>query len=112
MRFDPEREVVLVVTVNAKGVETVIGGGRYIATGDGVPRSAEVAFTVEEDYQGLGIAGRLLASLAEIAREKGYVTFEADVLKENKAMLGVFERSGLPMSKRLEEGSVHVTLKL
>jgi RimJ/RimL family protein N-acetyltransferase len=112
MRFDPEREVVLVVTLKADDVETVIGGGRYIAIGDGVPRSAEVAFTIEEDYHGLGIAGRLLAILAEIAREKGYVAFEADVLKENKAMLGVFERSGLAMSRRLEGDSVHVTLKL
>lgn len=111
MRFDPEREVVLVVTMNAGGVETVIGGGRYIA-GEGEPRSAEIAFTVEEDYHGLGIARRLLASLAEIARDKGYGTFEAEVLKKNKAMLGVFERSGLEMSRRLEGDSVHVTLKL
>jgi len=31
---------------------------------------AEVAFAVEEDYQGLGIAGKLLRHLAGIRRNK------------------------------------------
>jgi len=34
------------------------------------------------------------------------------VLSENKSMLAVFARSGLPMKKRYEGGSVHVTLAL
>jgi len=37
---------------------------------------------------------------------------QADVLPQNKAMLAVFARSGLPMRKTLEEGAVHVTLSL
>ena len=34
------------------------------------------------------------------------------VLAENKAMLAVFARSGLPMRKRRDGGVVHVTLSL
>jgi len=34
------------------------------------------------------------------------------VLTENKAMLNVFAKSGLPMRKRYEGGTVHVTLAL
>jgi RimJ/RimL family protein N-acetyltransferase len=75
-------------------------------------RSAEIAFTVEEDYQGQGIASSILRHLIHIAREKGVSRFEADVLAENIAMLAVFARSGLPMKKSLEEGVVHVTLSL
>ncbi len=71
-----------------------------------------MAFVVEEDYQGQGIASRLLRHLADIARERGIATFEADVLAENKSMLAVFSRSGLPMRKRLDGGTVHVTLSL
>ena len=33
-------------------------------------------------------------------------------LAENKAMLGVFARSGFPMRTRREDGAVHVTLSL
>jgi RimJ/RimL family protein N-acetyltransferase len=78
----------------------------------GAARTAEIAFVIEEDYHGLGIAGRLLGHLAEIAGEKGIAAFEADVLAENKAMLAVFARSGLPMQKRRDGGTIHLTLSL
>jgi len=113
MTFDPDREVALVVTTGAGPDEKVIGSGRYVVCGgrEGA-LSAEVAFIVEEDYQGLGIAKRLLAHLAAIARTKGIVEFEADVLAENESMLAVFARSRLPMKQRREGGVVHVALAL
>lgn len=113
MAVDQEDEVALVVTIGNGADETVIGSGRYIATpGQQAPRTAEVAFVVEEDYHGHGIAGRLLAHLADIARARGIAAFEADVLAENPAMLKVFARSGLPMQQRREGGVVHLTLAL
>ena len=51
---DPEREVALVVTIGSGAEETIIAGGRYIAAAHDAT-TAEVAFLVEEDYQGLGI---------------------------------------------------------
>ena len=38
--------------------------------------------------------------------------FEADVLPQNKAMLAVFLRSGLPMELTHTESDIHVTLSL
>jgi ribosomal protein S18 acetylase RimI-like enzyme len=67
---------------------------------------------VEEDYHRLGIAGRVLRHLTDIARAKGITAFEAEVLSQNRSMLAVFERSGLLMRKRLEDGVLHVTLSL
>ena len=113
MTVDPAREAALVVTLGTGNDETVVGSGRFIASGDlGAERTAEVAFVVEEDYQGLGIAGRLLRHLADIARAKGIAAFEADVLAENKSMLAVFARSGLPMQKHRDGGILHLTLSL
>jgi RimJ/RimL family protein N-acetyltransferase len=111
---DFEKTVALVVTILAVGgEETIIGAGRYIMYDPPNDlRSAEIAFTVEEDYQGQGIASSILRHLMHIAREKGVSRFEADVLAENIAMLAVFARSGLPMKKSLEDGAVHVTLSL
>jgi RimJ/RimL family protein N-acetyltransferase len=109
---DFENVVALVVTIGAGGKETIIGGGRYLAFGLPSARSAEIAFMVEEDYHGLGIAGRILKHLARIAREKGVSQFEAEVLPQNKAMLAVFSRSGLPMKLTRTEGVIHVTLSL
>lgn len=109
MRFDPEREVVLLVTIGQGDGETVVGSGRYVATS---PGTAEVAFVVEEDYHGRGIASRLLRHLAIVARANGIATFEADVLADNKAMQHVFARSGWPTQTRREGDAVHVTLAL
>jgi RimJ/RimL family protein N-acetyltransferase len=110
--IDFENLVALVVTIESGGQETIIGGGRYMAFDLPTMRSAEVAFLVEEDYHGLGIAGRILKHLVRIAREKGVRQFEAEVLPQNKAMLAVFSRSGLPTQHSLGEGVIHVTLDL
>jgi len=93
--------------------EKIIGAGRYIAFGNADPPDrAEVAFTVEEDYQGLGIAGKLLRHLAGIAKDKGITQFHAEVLPQNKGMLAVFNRSGFPVKQEFAEGLAHVTLSL
>lgn len=111
---DFEKTVALVVTIPAGGgEETIIGAGRYIEVDppNGL-RSAEIAFTVKEVYQGQGIASRILRHLVYVAREKGVSGFEADVLAENRRMLAVLARSGLPMKQSFEEGAIHVTLSL
>ena len=110
---DFENVVALVVTIGAGETETIIGGGRYVAfDAAGAERNAEVAFMVEEDYQGQGIAGLMLRHLVAIARQKGVSEFEAEVLAGNKGMLTVFSRSGLPMKQSVSGGTVHVTLSL
>ena len=108
---DPALEVALVVTIGSGADETIIAGGRYIASAH-EPTTAEIAFLVEEDYQGLGIAGLLLRQLADIGRRRGLACFEADVLSENASMLRVFRRCGWPMRLRREGAVVHVTLTL
>jgi len=107
------RTVALVTCLQDVAGEKIIGAGRYIAFGNADPPDrAEVAFTVEEDYHGLGIAGRLLRHLAGIAKEKGVTEFHAEILPANKGMLTVFNRSGFPVKQEFTEGIAHVTLLL
>ena len=108
---DPEREIALVVTKGSGVNEEIIAGGRYIVAPED-PLSAEIAFLVDEDYQGQGIAGLLLRQLADIARGHGLTRFWAEVLSENGAMLHVFGRSGLSTRQRREGGVVHIELTL
>jgi len=113
VNVDFVREVALVVTTETARGETIIAGGRYIACeAPNTERSAELAFAVEEDYQGRGIASRLLAHLTTIARGQGLTHFEADVLTQNSSMLAVFKRCGFPMRQRRDGGVIHVTLAL
>jgi RimJ/RimL family protein N-acetyltransferase len=111
---DFEKTVALVVTIPAgKGEETIIGGGRYVLYKPPNEQcSAEIAFIIEEDYHGQGIASRILKNLIEIGREKGVLQFEAEVLRENKAMLAVLARCGLPLEQSYEDGVFHATLVL
>jgi RimJ/RimL family protein N-acetyltransferase len=101
--------VALVSCVQENGRERIIGVGRYI-TLEG--SAAEVAFVVEEDYHGQGIAAILLKHLLLIGRRQGISRFEADVLHANKRMLRVFERTGLPVVTKASSDSIHVTILL
>jgi RimJ/RimL family protein N-acetyltransferase len=105
---DGVRDVVLVATVARVDQEIIVGLGRYARNGS----TAEIAFTVEEDYQRRGIARELLRQLTDIARRSGVLRFEADVLPDNAPMLKVFRRSGLPMKKTQADGIVHLSLSL
>ena len=103
------QHVPLVAELEDVGQKVVVGGGRYIVS---PPDRAEVAFTVDDSHQGLGIATHLMRHLVAIARGSGIKEFFAEVLPENAPMLKVFERSGLAMTTRREAGVVHVTLAL
>lgn len=111
--IDFEKEVGLVVTREIEAGEVIIGSGRYfVFAGPDGERHAEVAFMVEEDYQGQGLARTIMRHLAAIARSRGIGYFDAEVLPENKAMLIAFARSGLPMTQHYSGDVVHVTLTL
>ncbi len=113
VNVDFVREVALVVTTETGRGETIIAAGRYIASeAPNTERSAELAFMVEEDYQGRGIASRLLAHLATLARGQSLARFEAVVLSQNSPMLAVFKRCGFPIQQRREGGEIYLTLAL
>jgi RimJ/RimL family protein N-acetyltransferase len=105
---DGIRTAVLVAIVGSGAEERIVGLGEYARRGT----VAHVAFAVEEDFQGRGIAGRLLRRLIRIAREHGIEQLEADVLSDNAPMLAVFRHAGLPFLKTEADGVVHVTLPL
>jgi RimJ/RimL family protein N-acetyltransferase len=105
LNIDFANHVALVVVLDG----AIIGGGRYIVS---EPGRAEVAFSVDDEHQGQGIASAVIRHLTLIARAAGLRAFYAEVLPGNTPMLKVFERCGLPMRQKREGGVVHVTLAL
>jgi RimJ/RimL family protein N-acetyltransferase len=101
--------VALVAVLEKDGKEQLAGGGRYVRT---TGQRAEVAFLIEDAFQGLGIASRLFKHLVGIARDSGITQFEAEVLPSNEAMLKVFARSGLPLARTATRDTVHVLMDL
>ena len=105
--------VALFAVLDKNGAEQIVGGGRYIRSGTSEKgQRAEVAFLIEDAFQGLGIASRIFKHLVAIARESGIVQFEAEVLPTNEAMLKVFTRSGIPITRTATRDSVHVVMDL
>jgi acetyl coenzyme A synthetase (ADP forming)-like protein len=76
------------------------------------PARAEVAFAVADELQGRGIGTRLLERLATHAAGAGVEEFVAQVLPQNRAMLGVFRDAGFAEERRLEGGVVEVRLRI
>ena len=109
LNIDFIRHVALVALVEENGQPTIIGGGRYIVD---KPSQAEVAFTVIDKYQGRGLGTALLHHLAMIARQASLRELVAYVLPDNRAMLKVFEKSGLKYTAKREADSVYVKLGL
>jgi GNAT superfamily N-acetyltransferase len=109
---DGTTEVVLVATVAGVDQEIIVGLGHSVRNGASAEIASEIAFMVEEDYQGRGIASALLRQLTDIARRSGVLRFEADVLRDNAPMLKVFRRSGLPRKESTSDGIVHLRLTL
>jgi GNAT superfamily N-acetyltransferase len=101
--------VALMAWVDESARRVIAGGGRYVVV---QPGKAEVAFVVVDHYQGQGIGAALMRHLATIARAGGLQELIAEVLPENKPMLKVFEKSGLPMTTIDEHEVVQVTLRL
>ena len=72
--------------------------------------TCEVAFLVADKTRGQGVGTLLLEHLAALARDRGFTHLEADVLTENRAMLGVFTDSGLSLSRAYDGSTVVVGL--
>jgi acetate---CoA ligase (ADP-forming) len=93
--------------VALRGGGRVVGHGLYVGGPEG---RAEVAFAVAEEMQGHGLGTILLAHLAEVASERGYQTFVANVLPQNHRMIEMFRESGLATEIASEPGVLRVEM--
>ena len=87
----------------------IIGVGRY----DRIDATtAEVAFVIRDDHQGLGIGSLLLEHLAAAARENGIGRFVADVLPANGRMLATFRFAGYHVVQGYDDGVVSLSFDI
>jgi RimJ/RimL family protein N-acetyltransferase len=84
------------------GEGRIIAEARYAFNKEG--NYADVAFIVDEDYGGRGIATFMLHMLIDIAKARGIRGFKADVLATNTAMMKVFEKAPYPINAVLRSG--------
>lgn len=103
--LDYELSVGLVACVG-EDHEDIIGMARYdVDPSEGL---ADIAFVVRDAWQRKGVGTLLMQRMAKIAAARGLSGFTADVLVDNKSMMGVFENSGLKLEIDLRGGVYHL----
>lgn len=105
VNVDYNKTMSIVGLMGKPGEGRIIAEARYVRLPDSP--YADVAFVVDEEYQGRGIATFLFKMLMKIARERGLEGFKADVLATNKAMLKVFESAGAGPIRAVMDGGVY-----
>jgi GNAT superfamily N-acetyltransferase len=98
---DHRTEVAIVGVLSEAFGEDIICVGRYYL--EQKTNRAEVAFIVHDAWQNRGIGSFLLRHLITIAKRNGISGFTAEVLRENKSMQVVFQRSGCKCRSQLKE---------
>lgn len=76
------------------------------------PAIAEVAFAVDDAFQGRGLGSALLERLAVHAARHGFDRFRASTFADNNAMLEVFRDSGFEIRSKTSAGVVDLQLSL
>jgi acyl CoA:acetate/3-ketoacid CoA transferase beta subunit/RimJ/RimL family protein N-acetyltransferase len=100
--IDHRNEVAIVGTVPEAYGEDIVAVGRYWL--DPKTNRAEIAFTVVDQWQQMGVGTFLFRYLQRIARRNGIRGFTAEVLAENKPMQKVFNQCNLKTQCKLSGG--------
>ncbi len=100
-QIDYDREMAFVATVDDAGAEKEVGVVRYATSPDG--ESCEFAIVVADDWQGKGLARRLMGILIDTARSAGLSYMHGDFLSDNKRMLAFVASLGFVLSAHPED---------
>ena len=101
---DHRNEVAIVCTLPDVHGEEIIAIGRYYL--DTKTNRAEIAFVVRDEWQNQGIGSFLYKHLTSIAKRNGLSGFTAEVLRENRAMQTVLNKSAGSVRSEAAEGAI------
>lgn len=106
---NPEKVLTLIVLRTREDGSGIVATGSYQAIN---ATTAEVAFAVDDAFQGKGLGSLLLERLAILAARAGLVRFWAVTHADNRPMLDVFRDSGFEVRENLESGYIEVALSV
>jgi GNAT superfamily N-acetyltransferase len=101
----PDKEFLLAVTD-----DEIVGHAMYVVLEDS--SEAEMAIIVEDGWQSRGAGKSLLTGLAKSAGLRGIETFTAEVLLENRRMLGLAAAMFAGTRYTIRDGQYHVRMPL
>ncbi|MBF0401286.1 MAG: GNAT family N-acetyltransferase [Magnetococcales bacterium] len=108
--IDQRRDVVVVGVLSDGQNEQVIAMGGYNV--GGTANWAEIAFLVQDKWQGQGIGTFMMQHLASVARSAGLAGLTAETLVDNLPMQGVLKKCGFAVQSRFDGETVHFDIEL
>jgi len=109
--IDYDKHLALVAVIEHDGQEQEVGVARYVLDPSG--KSCEFAVTVDDAWQGSGIAGVLMFTLMDVARARGIETMDGLVLATNHKMLKFARQLGFTQAHVPDDpGTMRVFRKL
>ncbi len=86
--IDYSRDMTIVAVEGEPGYERVLAVGEYYMNPEN--NLAEIAFSVQKEWQGRGLSSTVIRKLAEAAKENGIAGFSAYTSKDNERMIKLF----------------------
>lgn len=108
---DLRHHVALVAEMDLDQRRRAVGVGRFVEKDD-APGHAEMAITIADDMQGLGIGKVILRQLLRCASALEFERLDASVFAENTRMAKLLRHSGLPLETQIEDGILTLSLAL
>jgi len=104
---DYAKEMAFVVAYGERETERLVGSAFYAV--DQATGSADVAYMILHEWQGLGLGSLLQERMVQYARAMGIRAFTADILAENTAMVKLARKCG-KVDMKLVDGTYEVTM--
>ncbi|QIK37105.1 bifunctional acetate--CoA ligase family protein/GNAT family N-acetyltransferase [Caldichromatium japonicum] len=109
-QIDYDREMALIGVMKEGNAEIEVGVARYMGRPGG--ESCEFAIVVSDQHRNLGIGSRLMRSLMQNARSRGFRTMEGDVLAVNTRMLALVKSLGFRIENDPQDPALKRVIKV
>lgn len=109
-QIDYDRELALIGAVEQEGGDVQVGVARYMSRPGG--EACEFAIVVSDQWRGHGIGARLMRSLMQNARERGFRIMDGEVLTANTRMLALMQSLGFRVERDRQDPGIKLVTKV
>ncbi len=109
-QIDYDREMALIGVVAQDDGDVEVGVARYISRPGG--EACEFAIVVSDQWRGRGIGARLMRSLMQNARERGFRVMDGEVLTANTRMLALMQSLGFRLERDRQDPGIKLVTKV
>jgi acetyltransferase len=109
-QIDYDREMALIAVVSQDDGDVEVGVARYISRPGG--EVCEFAIVVADQWRRRGIGSRLMRSLMQNARDRGFRIMDGEVLTANTRMLALMDSLGFRVERDRQDPGIRLVIKV